>query len=427
MSIIFGLDFGTSNSALSANIDGKFEMLNIDNVNPTNMSLKSVLYFCNEKKETKVYVGSEAIKKYIENESQGRYLQSIKSFLPDITFSKTKIFSQYYTLDDLIAFILKNIKSRGEEIVNCTVNDVIIGRPVIFSEDKERDKLAEDRLVSAAKKAGFKNIQLQLEPIAAALSYKNTLNPINEKIILVGDFGGGTSDFTIIKIGRLSRYKFNYSKDVLSIGGVGIGGDTFDSIIMWEKVASYFGKNVLVKSPFGANYFGISAFTLGKLKRWNLIPLLRAPMTLHNIREVKYLASNDDKKLIENLENLINYNFGYLLYQSIERAKCELSNINESNILFNDYGIYIKETITKFVFEEIIAAEVERIEKCIDKTVLRAGLSNKDIDIVVLTGGSSFIPFINNIFQKKFGLDKIRQSDAFTSVAYGLGIYSTLI
>ncbi len=427
MSNVFGLDFGTSNSALSVNIDGKVRLLDIDKDNPVSMTLKSVLYFHNEDQERNVYAGHEAVQNYIDTGGEGRFLQSIKSFLPDATFEKTEIYRKNYTIEELISFILKKIKARGEEIIGSSVNDLILGRPVVFSEDKENDQLAERRLIEAAKMAGFKNINLQLEPIAAALNFENSFQSNEEKKILVGDFGGGTSDFTILKVKGVNGHKHNRSEDVLSTGGVCIGGDTFDSEIMWEKVAKYFGKDVKVKSPMSGNWSGLSSFTMGKLRGWHLIPLLRAQKTMRYIKETKYLASNNDRLLLQNLENLIYYNFGYLLFQSIEKSKCELSSSSASHIAFNNYEIDINDKITKFEFEEFIETKIEEIQDCVNSVLSQAGLTNNDIDIVSLTGGSSFIPAINKIFTDNFGVEKINQSDAFTSVAYGLGVYSTML
>jgi len=145
------------------------------------------------------------------------------------------------------------------------------------------------------------------------------------------------------------------------------------------------------------------------------------------IKETKYLASNHDKALLQNLEDLIQYNFGYLLFQSIEKSKCELSSSSESHIAFNDFDIDINDRITKYEFEEFIETKIEEIKDCVNSVLSQAGLTTNDIDIVSLTGGSSFIPIINKLFTKNFGIEKINQSDAFTSVAYGLGVYSTMI
>jgi len=254
MSTAFGLDFGTSNSSLSVNRDGSVELLDIDKNSPIQMSLKSVLYFLNEQQGLKSYIGYEAIDKYIETEAAGRYMQSIKSFLPDPTFRETEIFNRSYELEELVSFFLRTIKMRGEQLLDSEVSSVVLGRPVVFSEDAESDRLAEKRLEKAARLAGFKEILFQSEPVAAALSYENNLAYGEEKIVLVGDFGAGTSDFTILKAGKTDRNRLDRSADILATEGVYIGGDVFDSDIMWEKVCKYYGKDVRAKSLMNDNW-----------------------------------------------------------------------------------------------------------------------------------------------------------------------------
>ncbi len=427
MSAIFGIDFGTSNSALSVNIDGKVKMLDVDPENPISNSLKSILYFLKEDGRTSSYVGHEGVKKYIENEADGRYMQSIKTFLPDTGFEKTSIYSKFYTLEQLISIFLKVIKQRGEVLVNQDVDDLVLGRPVIFSEDKKRDRIAQNRLLNAAKLAGFKNVSFQMEPIAAALSYENSLETRKEQLVLVGDFGAGSSDFTIHKTCKRVGDNTQRQQDILSVGGVYIGGDVFDSQIMREKVAIYYGKNVRAQSMFSKNSFGLSPIVIRKLMQWHHIPQLRLPRTLNNIKELKVKASFQDKKLLENLENLIHANYGYLLFQSIEKTKCQLSEQDESHIYFNDYDICIDELLSIDEFEGLIKEKVDAINACIDSTLKMADLSSKDIDVVFLTGGSSYIPLIRGLFEKRIGPDRIRSADAFTSVAYGLGLQSALM
>ena len=342
MSAIFGLDFGTSNSALSVNMNGQVKMLDIDPSGPVQKTLKSILYFYKEEMEKKeVYTGYEAVEKYIENGAEGRYLQSIKTFLPDESFENTEIDRTSYTLEELIAYIIKTVKNRGEKLLNMEIQDVVMGRPVIFSDDEEKDALAESRLLNATKMAGFKNIQFQLEPIAAALSYENSLQTDREVKILVGDFGAGTSDFTVFKTARRKDRLSDRKEDILSVGGVYIGGDTFDSGIMWNKICHYYGKEVKAKSLMSSNVFGLSPIILHKLKHWHLIPQLRSSQTMKTIKEFKYLAAGKDKQTIENLQDLIESNYGYMLFRAIEKAKCTLSASDLTKIQFQEGRLII--------------------------------------------------------------------------------------
>ncbi|MCG8567476.1 MAG: Hsp70 family protein [Desulfobacterales bacterium] len=426
MSAIFGMDFGTSNSAISANIDGQVSLVNVDSTSPIPMSLKSVLYFYKDEGPLESYAGYDAVREYMDNEGEGRFMQSIKTFLPHKTFQSTDIYNKNHTLEQLTSLIIKTVKDKAEKSLGREINDVVMGRPVVFSEEPEADALAQERLTRAAKLAGFKNITYQLEPIAAAFSYENTLEEGVEKKVLVGDFGAGTSDFTIVKCRKGGNIGSDRKEDVLSISGVDFGGDVFDSKIMWEKVCQYFGRGIKARSQMSGNEFEISPIIMRQLRRWHLIPQLRRPRSLKSIEEFKHsLTTLKEKRIIENLENLIHFNYGYKLFQSIERAKCTLSSNEAAQVLFKDYNIEIEEDVTREEFEGYIEGEAQRIDQCINTCLSDAGLSAKDIDLVFLTGGSSHIPLVRNVFERKFNPDAICQSDAFTSVAFGLGLYGS--
>ena len=278
--------------------------------------------------------------------------------------------------------------------------------------------MAEGRLRVAAQQAGFKNISFQFEPVAASLAFEQTLHVGQEKIVLIGDFGGGTSDFTIIKLRRGVSGKES-NRNILALGGIYLGGDIFDSRIMWHKIAKYFGKSVRHKSMTG-QWLDMPAWILQTLCQWHLIPQLRKKRTLAMIREIRQTA--DDGKLVENLENLIKDNFGYFLFQSIERAKVELSVREESQIIFRNQRLSVKDGIKRVDFNEMICEDVSRIKKCLERTIFDSGLVNNEIDQAIITGGTSYVPCIKRLFVDKFGEEKVRQIAAFTSVAYGLGI-----
>jgi len=257
------------------------------------------------------------------------------------------------------------------------------------------------------------------EPIAAALSYEKSLNQGQKRKILVGDFGGGTSDFTIMKIEKGREVLADRREDILAVDGVPVGGNTFDSQIMWEKLAQYYGKGLQIRSYMSENYFEMPTRILSKLRRWHLIPQLRAYKIQESIKQLKYRSHNHE--YVQNLENLIEDNYGYMLFRAIEKAKCELSSSEQTDI---DLIEYLKRTvrIKRSSFEAMIKPEVSEISRCVDSTLLKAGVKTDEIDIVFLTGGSSYIPCIKELFQTKFGTDKVKHSDAFTSVAFGLGL-----
>jgi hypothetical chaperone protein len=422
MNTTFGLDFGTTNSALSVSQDGQVEVVDIDEYNTTGKTLRSVIYF---DEENKIFVGQEAIQNYIDNGAAGRFMQSIKSFLPSEQFENTYINRKRYELDDLIAIILRKIKEKGEEYVGYEVDDVVLGRPVVFSENEEKDNLAEARLRSAAEKAGFKNIRFQLEPIAAAFTFEETLGEGEEKKVLIGDFGGGTSDLTVIKLRSRSCSTIERKNDVLALGGVYIGGDSFNSRIMREKITKYFGRDVKCKMMGKEDSLGMPLTIMENICQWHLIPQLRDGKTRAIIRQIKNTA--DDKAVVENLENLIVENFGFMLFQAIEKAKCELSSLENSRIIFREWALSISEAISRIEFESMNRENVEKIAHCADETIKRSGLTLDQIDTVFITGGTSHIPCIQKLFIDRFGREKLRQMDAFTSVVHGLGASASFL
>nr|WP_320189746.1 Hsp70 family protein [uncultured Desulfobacter sp.] len=426
MSPIFGIDFGTSNSALAASVDGRVQLLDIDPGNPLSNSLKSILYFIKEEGQHLSFVGYEGVKQYIDNGAEGRYMQSIKSFLSDTSFQQTNVYGKNYTIEELIAYLLKTMKERGEKIIDRDVDQVVLGRPVVFSTDEEREETATRRLIKAAELAGFKEISLQMEPVAAARAYENSLVSKQEQIVLVGDFGAGSSDFTVLRVGN-PPHAGDRQKDILSVGGLYIGGDNFDALIMRHKVAKYYGTDVKVKSMFSDNLTGLSPLVLSHLMQWHRIPWLRRPQTLGSIKELKVCAGLRDKRLLENLERLISDNYGYLLFRAIESAKCRLSDHDDATVNFKDYGIVIEESVTKTAFEDMIQDLVAQIDDCVADTLANAGVTPAQLNAVFLTGGSSYIPMIRAVFESRLGADKIKTADAFTSVAYGLGLEASLM
>ncbi|HEY5521802.1 MAG TPA: Hsp70 family protein [Desulfuromonadaceae bacterium] len=416
MQIVFGIDFGTTNSALSVYRNGMVEVVAVDGTDHAGELMRSVLYF-NEEHE--IYVGHEAIRQYVGDGAAGRFMQSIKTFLPNTSFDSTEVFGKRYTIDDLVAIILRKIKASGEAHVGCPVDSVVMGRPVVFSTDAAKDAVAEQRLEKAARKAGFKNIWFQYEPVAAALAFEETLQAGQERTVFIGDFGGGTSDFSVIRVKGGAFARSDRRSDVLSLGGIYIAGDKFDSQIMWDKVAHHFGRYARYKTMGKDEWVNIPKSIIYTLCQWHRIPLLRARKTRELIRVIK--GTTDDRQAIEHLENIINDNFGFFLFQAIEKAKCDLSGREQSLIRFTERDLHISEEIGKGEFETINAENFQHIAACIDVVVARSGLLPAQIDTVFLTGGTSRIPYIQALFVERFGRDKLENRDAFTSVVHGLG------
>ncbi len=410
-----GLDFGTTNSALALAEEGKVRVANISNRKATEKTLPSVL-FLDEDRD--VFVGQQAIEQYIAyGGGYGRFLQSLKAFLPQATFTDTRIFGKRYELEDLIALILREIKSLGEAEAGERISAVTLGRPVVFSEEPEKDALAQHRLHEAARRAGFEDISFEFEPVAATLAYAEQMQGDKEEVVLMGDFGGGTSDFNVMRLAKGAFSLEEKKKRVLSVGGVYIGGDTFNSRIMWQKVSAHFGRNATYRSMSGQQ-LDVPLNLQRAVCEWHRLAFLREPGTLQTLKEIR--LTTDNPRAIDNLENLIVRNKGFMIFQAIERAKRELSTTQESRIHYEDSSLQIDERITRAEFEESISKDLDAISACVADTMARAKVDAKQIDRVLLTGGSSFVPGVRGVFERMFGAEKMIYLDAFTSVAHGL-------
>lgn len=416
MQIVFGIDFGTTNSALSVYRNGAVEVVGVDGNDRAGELMRSVLYF-NE--ENEIHAGQEAIRQYVNDGASGRFMQSIKTFLPNTSFDSTEVFGKRYAIEDLVAIILGKIKAKGEAHVGCTVESVVLGRPVVFSADPAKDAVAEQRLEKAARKAGFKRIWFQYEPVAAALAFEDTLQDGQERIVFIGDFGGGTSDFSVIRVKGGAFGRSDRRNDVLSLGGVYVAGDKFDSQIMWDKVAHHFGRHASYKTLGKDEWVTVPKSIVYTLCQWHRIPLLRARRTREHIRVIK--GTTDDRRAIEHLENIIDDNYGFFLFQAIEQAKCELSDQTQTLIRFTERDLNISEALGKDEFEAMNRENFRQIAECVDDVVARSGLLPAQMDTVFLTGGTSRIPHIQALFAERFGQDKLEKRDAFTSVVHGLG------
>jgi len=418
MNAIAGIDFGTTNSSLGVLENGKSRAVNICNFGSEEKTLRSALFI---DEEHEISVGQQAIQEYVDSGGyHGRFMQSLKAFLPSQSFSEARIYGRRYTIEHLISLILSEIKRLGEEATSQSLDDVVLGRPVYFSDREENDRLAQKRLEDAAKQAGFKSIQFELEPVAATLAYLEELPTGTEQTVLMGDFGGGTSDFTIMNLRAGADLTFEQKRDrVLAIDGVYIGGDTFDGRVMWEKIAPHFGRTVKYKSMTGQT-LDMPSNIVRTLCEWHKLPFTRTRETQRNLREIRRTADHPDQ--IDNLEYIIWENKGFAIFQTIEQAKKELSTEKEAIIRFHDRQIDIIETVTRTEFETMLSEEIRTITSCVTRCLQTAGLKASRIDKVLLTGGSSYIPAIRNIFESTFGIEKVVVLDAFTSVAQGLAL-----
>jgi hypothetical chaperone protein len=414
---IYGIDFGTSNSALA--------ILDIETREAVKLFTVPSLLFFQEPKErgqfTKVAVGQDAIDQYVQNRMNGRFMKSIKKVLPNKSFVDTRIGNRMYKAEDLVALILVHLKKLADDFLSEDIKTAVIGRPVVFDEAEDKDTLAQARLQKAAKIAGFEEIHFQLEPVGAAYTYERQIE--KSELVLVADFGGGTSDFSLMRLDPAAKNLANRKSDIIGQGGIYIGGDNFDSDIMWHKGTPHFGRGVKEEfTPGKPLDLPLSYFqNICSWEKMNFLDTLRMKLNI----EKSYQYSGKDYR-VKNLQILISENLGYSFFKEIEKAKIMLTHENNAPLVFQKHGVEIDEKVSLSEFkDEIISQNLTKIEDYLDQFLEEKGIAKESIDVVFMTGGTSLIKPLNQIFKDKFGEDKLKSGDNFNSVAMGLA-YSYL-
>lgn len=402
-----GLDFGTSNTA-AALPDGTVLPLAPAAREPR--LFRSVLFFPEYERE--VYAGESAILRYLEDNA-GRFIQSVKSFLHTRSFQSTLIRGRTWSIEDLVALLLRRVRESGG-----LPERVVLGRPALFSPEPAADALAQERLFRAAQLAGFTRVQFLIEPIAAALAYEAALT--RDELVLVADFGAGTTDLTLMRLGPSRRGAKDRRADVVGSTGLRIGGDRFDAELMRHVLLPSFGagSSYRVRGSFSQRRLPIPQHVLSKLLSWHEMSFVREKATQELVAEM--LETSDRKPAIEALHDLVMENLGYRLFRAIESTKVALSRAEEATLHFEEARIHIHERITRAQFERFCEPLLQELDACAAGLVERCAGAGA-LDAVFLTGGTSQIPAVRERFVRRFGEARVRTADAFTSVAEGLG------
>ena len=422
-STTIGIDFGTTNSSLAvANAAGEVKLAQFANLGLLTDSYRSLLYLEQHKERgvntLKSWSGPAGIEQYLSGDGNGRLMQSLKSFLSSRTLQTTEVFGRRYTLISLIARILRDLRQEAEAQFGVKINAAIVGRPVRFvgAENEDDNRYAENRLREAFTEAGYKSVDFELEPIAAARYYESTLD--RDQLILIGDFGGGTSDFSLIRVGPTIRKRGRTAADLLGSAGIGLAGDAFDASIVRHLVAPALGAGTEMRSL--NKLLPVPGWVYTKLERWHHLSFLKARDTMEMLRGVEGHALEPEK--IRALIHLVKEDLGFRLHRSVQAVKNDLSRNPTATFKFTDGYVDIETALARTDFEASIAEDLEQIQACVDSLLSSAGARSQQVDAVFLTGGTSFVPAVRRIFQTRFGEEKIRAGNEFTSVAYGLAL-----
>ena len=430
-----GFDFGTTNSSVAlasseslAGSESHVRLASFTSGGAETKSFRSVLYFEETKtasgaKRTHSVTGPDAIDHYLRAEEKGRLIQSLKSHLPSRTLTGTEVFGRRYRLEDLISRMLVDLRRVAERQFGIPIPYAMVGRPVRFvgAETDEDQEFAVVRLREAFLLAGFERVDFEMEPVAAAYAYESTLD--HDELILIGDFGGGTSDFSLLRVGPHVRRRGRSPSDLLGNSGVGLAGDTFDARIIRKLVSPALGSNSEARS-LGKLLPAVPAWIYANLERWHYLSFLRT----NNVREILKSARSRalDPEKIAALIAIIDDDLGYQLHQAVQQLKFELSRAKAAEFRFHDSphlpNIDLRILVTRAEFEFWIKDDLHAIEACVDELLRTSGVDARAVDCVFLTGGSSFVPAVRRIFATRFGEQRIRSGNEFTSVASGLAL-----
>lgn len=393
-----GIDFGTTNSAVAIAKGQEVHLVPLEGA----PHWRTVLYF---EPGGGLTAGAPAIARYLETEGEGRLVQSIKSHLASHAFKHTFILGRRWTLDDMIAAYLRQLRAAAPFELGTRA---VVGRPVRYwgAEDADDDARALGRMRAALAKAGFDEVVFEYEPVGAAARYAARLD--HDELIVVADFGGGTTDFSVVRVGPRAS-------EVLATGGIGVSGDAFDARVIDAVVAPALGRGTRYRDELGGEA-PVPAWLYGHLRRWHYLSFLKDEATLRLLERVAHGAREPARfaKLVRVVED----DLGLVLHRAVEGAKVRLSASATDRVTLE--AIELDLPITRPAFDTWIADDLDAIDRVLDDVLARANAAARDVDRVFATGGSSLVPAVRARLARRFGDDRLVGGEELTSVAWGL-------
>jgi hypothetical chaperone protein len=410
MTLACGIDFGTSNSSVGV-CDA--EGARLVSIQGGATSVPTALFFSFDDDSTTF--GHEALERYFAREP-GRYLRAIKSVLGAKLFDETTPVKQKrYAFGEIIATFLRFLRTAAARSLGAPPTSVVLGRPAFFvDDDPEADAAAERQLGEAARAAGFERIAFQFEPIAAALDYEQSVGA--EEIALVADIGGGTSDFSVVRVSPERSRSRDRREDILGFTGVHIGGTDFDRQLAMASVMPALG----LHSPLQRKGLNAPSWYFSDLATWHRINFLYDQKVLAEVRGV--LRDSAEPEKIERLLRVLEQRKGHELLADVESAKIELSHADRARLEIDDNVADISLKITRKQLDAAVADSLRRIRSRIDDVLQMAGLTRDSVSAVFLTGGATRMPAVRNCIAAAVPTARLIAGDAFGSVATGLAL-----
>jgi hypothetical chaperone protein len=404
-----GLDFGTSNTTLGVPCGNAPCLVRLEGEEVT---IPSAIFF---EPGTEPTIGRAGIQAYV-NGQPGRLMRGLKSVLgKPLLDETTPLGRKRVTFREVIRQYLAAVRARAESTLGRELDSVVHGRPVHFVDgDPEGDRKAEEALRQIARSVGFRHVSFEYEPIAAALDYERSI--ATEQIALIADIGGGTSDFSIVRIGGTRSRTGNRKRDILANDGIRVGGTDFDRLLSLNKVMPELG----FRSPAKRAGLDVPSSYFHDLATWSSINRLYAPKVRREVEEVRREAARPD--LISRLISVLAQERGHTLAMEVERAKIELSDGPETGIPLD----WIEAGLSVHVDRPSLMAATEVLAERLKATVLRcvqdAGIAPDDVDVLFLTGGSTRLPHARAAMMAAVPSARVIEGDTFGSVGLGLTI-----
>ena len=404
-----GIDFGTSNSTVGWLRQGAETLIALED---DKITLPSVVFF-NMEERRPVY-GRLALHEYLEG-YEGRLMRSLKSLLGSkLIKHDTSVLGTAMPFKDLLGLFIGELKKRAEAAAGQSFEHVVLGRPVHFvDDDAAADQEAEDTLADVARKIGFKDVSFQFEPIAAAFDYESTLE--REELVLIVDIGGGTSDFSLVRLSPERRLVDDRQSDILATGGVHIGGTDFDKQLSLQGVMPLFGYGSRMKS--GA-YMPTS--THMNLATWHTINSVYSQKSQLALGSMRY--DIEDTLGIDRLFKLIEQRAGHWLAMEVEETKIQLTHAENRVVPMDRIEADLNVDLTRELFESSIDSLLVRVRESVTSLLNDAGVGVTDVDTVFFTGGSSGIPALRNSVSAMLPKARHVEGNIFGSIGAGLAI-----
>ncbi|SOE18702.1 hypothetical chaperone protein [Hoeflea halophila] len=418
MATALGLDFGTTNTVMARVSEGA-ETSSVSFQSPagTGDTMRTALSFIKDPQlgasALQVEAGSAAIRAFIDNPGECRFLQSIKTFAASSLFQGTMVHARKFQFEDLMEVFLRRLQHYAGDNWPSDAKRVVTGRPVHFAGSNPDAGLAMRRYSDALTRLGFPELHYVYEPVAAAIYFARNLD--HDATVLVADFGGGTSDFSLIRFesraGRVSAVPVGQS-------GVGIAGDQFDARIIEHLVAPEIGKGTQFKS-FGKR-LDVPGSYYRNFSRWNQLSIFKTTREFADLKALVRQAVEPDK--LELFIDLIEHDEGYQLHRAVSAAKMALSEADEAEFRFPALGKAGEKIIERQDFEAWIEPDIASITAALEDVLEKTGTNACAVDKVFLTGGTSFVPAVRRIFTGRFAADRIETGGELISIAHGLAL-----